>query len=700
MGGLISNPRETSMNLRSSLILIAGGLALLGCDDPAPTSIAGGTADGGSGPDGSGGVVAPDGDVAPDGEVVPVDATPLDASPPAPDLGPDTSRDNVPPPTNRLVAGYSERALGFPVGIGTVGYAPGTGAKTPFASLYPGTNAQHTDLTARAVVLRNGGEAVVLLRTDSVGIWQDMVRDVRVRLREEGRGDLADGLIIGATHTHSSGGRIFDHFVGEVAVGPFLPGLYQRVRDAIVDAVLAADGNAEDAAVGHTVLQVPQLHHDRRCENGDVQDDAMGIIKIERANGELLALVVNYAMHGTVLDSDEWTLSRDASGAVEAGIESRLPVPAPVLYLQSWAGDMAPSRPDGYIVADGHPSRPGFPRLDALGAAAADAVIPQLDDIEVTETPTLRVSTVAVPLVPEEINPDGSFDAYRFGGIYCVDSDSNCGPDAQPYTPAQLACVPIAEMWTVNWAYLTAARIGDLGLMTLPGEPLTSVGVELRERTLEATGLRDVFVIGYSQGYLAYLLHPDDFWMGGYEAAGTLMGPGFAVFLINRAVAIAANLVAEQPLGFTPAAVAGGPSLQYDPLEAEAPQLEPVVDGQSAAGENTVWVRWVGGGPVTDAPRVSLEHQVDDEWIPFVYPHGGPVHSGGPEIELLLSVEPTYEDVLVLEARTFRWTARMPSRFSVMPSFGQPEGMFRFVIEGHHQAPYELVSAPFALGGD
>ncbi len=498
------------MARRHCLLLALGALVHLGCDDTSTPDVTSPDAAVDQGPLVDMAMDAtpptPDADPADAGMVLP-DAAPIDAAPPPPDLGPDHSRDNVPAPTARLVAGYAEHTLGFPIGIGTVGYAPQVGATTPFAGLYPGTNAQHTDLTARALVLRNGGEAVVLVRTDSVGIWQDMVRDVRVRLREEGRGDLADGLIVGATHTHSSGGRIFDHFVGEVAVGAFLPGLYLRVRDAVVDAVLAADAAVVDARVGHTLLQVPQLHKDRRCENGDQQDDTMGVIKVAKEDGTLLALVVNYAMHGTILNTDDWTLSRDSSGAVEFGIESRLEAPAPVLYFQSWAGDMSPETPERYILDEGHALRNDFTRLDAIGAAAADAVIPQLAAIELSDAAEIQAKTVAVPLVPEEINPDGSFDDYRYGGIYCIDGDENCAPDAQPYTADDLACVPIAEMWTVNYTYLTAARIGGLGLVTLPGEPLTSIGVALRDEVAQATGWDDVLVVGYAQGYLAYLLH-------------------------------------------------------------------------------------------------------------------------------------------------------------------------------------------------
>ena len=101
----------------------------------------------------------------------------------------------VPEPTDRLVAGVAEVDLRFPVGSATVGYAPGKGANSPYAMTFPGTDAQHTKLTAKAVVMRNGGEALALVRTDTIGVWQDIVVDVMARLRDLGRADLAEGLI-------------------------------------------------------------------------------------------------------------------------------------------------------------------------------------------------------------------------------------------------------------------------------------------------------------------------------------------------------------------------------------------------------------------------------------------------------------------------------------------------------------------------
>ena len=83
-----------------------------------------------------------------------------------------------------------------------------------------------------------------------------------------------------------------------------------------------------------------------------------------------------------------------------------------------------------------------------------------------------------------------------------MNSGKNCGPEAMPYLPAELACVGIPEEYTVSWTLMSAARIGDLGLVTLLGEPVTSVGTELRQRAPQASG-PEFFVVGYGQSYSA-----------------------------------------------------------------------------------------------------------------------------------------------------------------------------------------------------
>lgn len=633
------------------------------------------------------------GDVVAD---VTADAATSDAGPDTDtdtDTGPDPAYANVPPASEVLYGGTGERPLGFPVGSSTVGLSPKKGPLSPWSDAFPGTDAVHTTVTARALVLRRQGKAIVLMRTDTIGMWQDIVRDVAESLRVQGRGDLADGLIIGATHTHHSGGRLFDHLIGEIAIGGFLPAFYQRMRDALVGAVLDADAAAIPATVGHKTILVSEMHNDRRCENGPVQDDTMGLIKVDGLDGTPVALVVNYAMHGTTIGSSDFVLSSDAPGAVEDGIESRLDRPRTVIYMQSWAGDMQPNGPASYATETGYDLRSSYRELTQIGAAAANAVLPVLDSIVMNPQPEIDVLTVPIPMNNALINPSGDFDKFPFGGIFCISAKENCGEGAKTYTPADINCAGFPEEDTVFWTLITAARIGDLGFVTLPGEPLTSVGTELRAKALAASGLPELYILGYTQGYLGYLLHPDDYYQGGYEANGSLMGPGFGDYLIKRGTEIASHLTHRgESLPFEPVALDPIVQTVAEDLRIETALGAVAVVEQPVEASTVMTATWNGGDPATDLPLVTLEVKEGDEFVPYLRMNGAPLESDGPEIEISLATQPTYKESIGVTPRTFLWTAKMPTRFAVVPGNGQISGVVRFRVNGHRPEPYELTT--------
>ncbi len=628
------------------------------------------------------------------------DATPDEG--PAPDAAPDAAdvaTGDIPPVTDTLFAGAAVRSLRAPIGAPTAGFGPSFGANAPssrFADAFPATNRKHTDLTVKALVLRRAGKAVVLARLDLVGIWMNTVEDVRARLVALGRPDLAEGVVLSATHTHSGPGRFIDHFIGNIAADTFSPEMFKRISDAVVEAVVEADANSVPARVGHKAIQVATLHSDRRCENGPIQDDTMGLIKVESVDGDLLALVVNYAMHGTIVGASAYTLSSDAPGAVETGIEARLPAGVPVMYFQSWAGDMSPSDTrETYATEQGTEPEGDYIRLDALAAAAGDAVAPALDDFPMSDQPDLGVVTVHAELSGTLANPDGVFDEYPYGGIYCVSSDGRCGPDAEPFT--SINCLGLPEDGAVDRALVSAARIGDLMLVTIPGEPTTQVGTGLRDAVQAATGFDDVFILGYAQGYLAYIVHPDDFWFGGYEAASMIFGPGFMDYLVARGVAVAERVLDPSATYDFPVLESHwtGPAKHTDWVTEQA-LGEPAITEQPTSDGGLRVVRWVGGDPAVDPAVVALEQEVDGDWQPVLRDNGARLTSDGPEIDVTLSVDPKYGGFKA-EPRTFTYTARLPALFSVPPLGGQPTGTFRFVVEGQRPEAYTLTSEPFTL---
>jgi hypothetical protein len=69
-------------------------------------------------------------------------------------------------------------------------------------------------------------------------------------------------------------------------------------------------------------------------------DRQISLIRLERPDGSPIALIANYAMHGTVLGPQNLQISGDAQGIVAEYVEGKLG--APMLYLNGAAGNMAP----------------------------------------------------------------------------------------------------------------------------------------------------------------------------------------------------------------------------------------------------------------------------------------------------------------------------------------------------------------------
>jgi len=362
---------------------------------------------------------------------------------------------------------------------------------------------------------------------------------------------------------------------------------------------------------------------------------------------------------------------------------------------------MAPNVPEGYVE---HPDAPeyheGLKDLDLIAAAASDLIAPAVAGIETRADVEINTATKRFPLDGKTINPDGSFDAYPMGGIWCVPDDDNAGCEEgfEPYTTEDLACLPFDEDLTVSWAQITAARIGDLGLVTLPGEPCTSVGVAMRDAAIAAMGVEQVFVVGYAQGYLSYLLEPHDFWMGGYEATSALMGPNFGPYLVEVGADIARTVMdPDAGLSFSPIELElSATALSYEALEIPPFQGAPeIVEQPSIDEERVLSARWIGGPPEEDMPVVSLERETDGVWSPVLRGNGSVLDSRGPEMVIRLEPTPPYGEPS--EARTYEWLLWLGLDRVAASDVDGIAGVHRLRVTGRSGEPYELFSEGLEL---
>jgi len=81
----------------------------------------------------------------------------------------------------------------------------------------------------------------------------------------------------------------------------------------------------------------------------------IGLLRLDKEDGTSLALIANYAMHGTVMGPANLEISGDAPGIVSEYVEKK--IGAPVLYINGAAGNMAPIYSVYPSAAAGHLSQ-------------------------------------------------------------------------------------------------------------------------------------------------------------------------------------------------------------------------------------------------------------------------------------------------------------------------------------------------------
>ncbi|MFT4623407.1 MAG: hypothetical protein ACI8PZ_002063 [Myxococcota bacterium] len=603
----------------------------------------------------------------------------------------------TPAPAGPLQVGVARVRMPVPVGIGTVGYGgfDVSSEPSPFAEIYPATNRIHAHPDFRAVVLSRGpGHEVVFLRSDTVGVFQQLRRAVVLELQTRLGRDLDDALVIGATHTHAGPGRVIDaEGPFELIADRFFPEHYDRMVAAMADAVEAAYADLAPGRVGVAWTDCSDAIDDRRCEDGtDHVNGALPILGVEQG-GELAALVVTVPVHGTVLSIEDLTLSQDVSGGIEAAIEDRFSAPVQVLMLNAWAGDVSPGSPS-VPLQDGASMPDGYARMAEIGQSVADVVADAVPGIAWESEPTLHVETHRMRIDREVLEyPDDTF-RYDYGAVYCgLGLESDCDP-ATTVDDLDERCIWFSEDFSAPLqTEITAGTVGPLHLVTFPGEPTTAVAEALIGRLGTELGLSNVWFVGYGQDYLGYSLLEDDWWQGGYEASGTLWGPRQGEYLLDQAFRVSSLATGEGSAqrGLDPVQPFGG--REYAPFLVTPPRgLGTIVsDVPATAGLADVVTFTVNGlDPWLGAPLAFLEHA---DGTPVVRPNGLPVDSDGASFWIDLVPDPPYADGLEQPERAFQWTFSVPVRSPVVGHGPTLNGDYRLRV--HLPDGSEVVSGTF-----
>eukprot|EP01100_Stratorugosa_tubuloviscum_P003848 TRINITY_DN1936_c0_g2_i1.p1 TRINITY_DN1936_c0_g2~~TRINITY_DN1936_c0_g2_i1.p1 ORF type:complete len:480 (-),score=253.66 TRINITY_DN1936_c0_g2_i1:80-1519(-) len=366
----------------------------------------------------------------------------------------------------------------------------------------------------KALIIDNGEKQICFVTLDGIGsdgTLSQMAYDIAVT-----RGfDLPiDSVIFSASHSHSGPGAVSPSMLWALAPATDLlvPELQRQLATSMADAMLDARSSMQSATVGFGVTQLLGVTENRRASispnlNSDSIDPNLAILRVDDANGNVIATLWNFAIHGTCWGPSNMLFSGDIMGGACKLVEQQIGGVA--LFVNADAGDIDPTGE----ACSNKPDYEGAPTI-------ANTITSFRKSIQTFNQGEIDTYSQIVDFGPTELNATlARFFNCTSGGP--LDICSICEVIHCEFNPH------LGSAWLEDKPRFTAFRLTinskDAVFVTLPGEPLLELGWWVRNDTLDL-GFDTTFLCGYANNHMGYFATPDEYDIGGYESELTFWG--------------------------------------------------------------------------------------------------------------------------------------------------------------------------------
>jgi len=375
-----------------------------------------------------------------------------------------------------LTAGMAVVDITPPVGTPLGGYGARRGR--------PSTGV-HDPLHAKALVLDNGRERVAIVTCDLIGVGKVVKRQVLARVARATQLDDAH-LLICASHTHSGPGALTPEFAWQLAMGRYDARLRRGLVERLAAVIISANGHRKPARIGWGSATAPEFVSNRREQDAErVTDPEMMVVRVDAQDGKPLAVLVNYAAHGTCLDDDNMLVSADFAGYLQRGLEQGVGQGVVAMYANGAQGDQSPHSPGG---------KRGYDAAQEVGLGLAERALEVWRTIDTRDN--VKLAAVAYPVrLPENVG----------------------------------------TLMSGASTEIQALSVAGLGIMAVPGEMTAPLGMRLKEQA-RRLGFGQPCIFGLANDHIGYILTEDQYRRGGYERVVSGYGAGLGDF-IERAFA-------------------------------------------------------------------------------------------------------------------------------------------------------------------
>lgn len=395
----------------------------------------------------------------------------------------------------------------------------------------------HDPLHVRSFAAEAGGGAAAIAICDIIGIDRKYLDQARAQIAETT--DLRpEQVLIACTHTHTG------PHTGDDA---YTEWLWRRIADG----VRIAWQNREPAQVGWGRSEEQRLVFNRRYHmaDGTVQtnpgrgnpnvvkpagptDPEVGALVLQRENGSTLGVLGNYALHYIGIPDDFTSISADYFGFFASRIQ-RLRNEEFVAALSNGAsGDI--NNVD--VIGGVAPRNDHYQHCERAATLVAANALWAWNEAEFTGEVTVASAMSELTLAPR-----GPATEEDFARAQDIEKRLEGG---QPVLMGERSFQRRVRRFekeppTARKTWVHAIRIGDLGLVGVPGEFFVELGLEIKRRSPFA----QTMVIELANDGVGYIPTRRAFEEGAYEPESSPYEPGFGEAIVETAVGLLEGLI-------------------------------------------------------------------------------------------------------------------------------------------------------------
>jgi hypothetical protein len=414
------------------------------------------------------------------------------------------------------------------VGFGAVDLTPPPGLEmTGFSARTEAATGTHDPLFARVLYIEGedgSGSALLLVTFDLIGLSQALVGRIKQLIQESFK-IPAERVLLACSHTHGGPATLDHEFLGRPDQA-YLSSIPGRVAEATAQAI-------EGITPAYLYLAEAQAENAGKNRNipGGPVDSATGVLAVtDPTTDKLLGVVVNYTCHPTVLGPKNLLYTADYPFYTNRVIAQATGLsPERILFTQGACGNINAGHTAKSSMTAAGLSLRTYEEAEKLGGNVGKAALEALSAIQASpEQHRLAVGS-DIAVLNKKVNLEWdtalwanpaivrSFQVEKEAVLATGDPSSRADSSVLLRWCDAMLQEKLDPVWPPLQANLTAARLGWLNWLAVPGELYVQYGLALKDKATQSG--QKAWVLGYTNGDYGYYPTPDAFERQDYEAA-------------------------------------------------------------------------------------------------------------------------------------------------------------------------------------